>query len=239
MRAGDKRRQSSEAIEIMKTDIRDLPAYTIGEAAHFLNLSDSTVRWWSIGRDHYPSLIDPASRDGRPVLLSFFNLVELHILAVIRREHEVKMAKVRSAIDYLKNRLRIQSHPLIRQEMQTDGVSLFIERLDDLINISQNGQRAMREVLEAALKRIDRDPKGLPVRLYPFTRSALKDAPSLIVIDANLSGGRPVIAGTGLATEIIAERYKAGDSVRALVEDYGRTAEEIEEAIRCEFPAAA
>jgi len=173
------------------------------------------------------------------VLLSFYNLVELHILAVIRREHQVKMAKVRGAIDYLRNHLRIQNHPLIQQEMQTDGANLFIERLGDLINISQSGQRAMREVLAAALRRIERDPKGLPVKLYPFTRSGLKDAPSLIVIDVNLSGGRPVIAGTGLATEIIAERYKAGDSVSALVRDYGRTAEEIEEAIRCELPAAA
>jgi uncharacterized protein (DUF433 family) len=59
-----------------------------------------------------------------------------------------------------------------------------------------------------------------------------------VVIDPELSFGRPVIAGTGLATEVIADRYKAGESIQELAEDYGRPAEEVEEAIRCELEAA-
>ena len=50
--------------------------------------------------------------------------------------------------------------------------------------------------------------------------------------------GRPVIAGTGLATQVIFERYKAGESVRELAYDYERSDAEIEEAIRCEALAA-
>ena len=34
----------------------------------------------------------------------------------------------------------------------------------------------------------------------------MHDSPSMIVIDPNLSAGRPVIACTGLATQVIAER---------------------------------
>lgn len=96
----------------------------------------------------------------------------------------------------------------------------------------------MREVLEASLKRIERDTAGIPIKLYPFTRSEVHLAPKLVVIDPTLSFGRPVIAGTGLATEVIAERYKAGESVEDLVRDYGRPKAEIEEAIRCELEAA-
>ena len=48
-----------------------------------------------------------------------------------------------------------------------------------------------------------------------------------------------MIAGTGLATEIIAERYKAGESVDQLAADYEREEKEIEEAIRCELRLAA
>ena len=48
-----------------------------------------------------------------------------------------------------------------------------------------------------------------------------------------------MIAGTGLATGLIAERYKAGESVHELARDYERSEGEIEEAIRCELPAAA
>ena len=75
-------------------------------------------------------------------------------------------------------------------------------------------------------------------KLYPFTREAIENAPAMIVIDPRLSAGRPVIAGTGLATQVIFERYKAGESVRELAHDYERSDAEIEEAIRCEALAA-
>ena len=93
--------------------------------------------------------------------------------------------------------------------------------------------------MQAALKRIERDQHGIPIKLYPFTRSSIDHAPALVVIDPALSAGRPVITGTGLATEVIAERYKAGESVSDLAKDYERKEEEIEEAIRCELRLAA
>jgi uncharacterized protein (DUF433 family) len=96
----------------------------------------------------------------------------------------------------------------------------------------------MRHVVEAALQRIERDTNDIPIKLYPFTRAQIDNSPTLIVIDPTLSGGRPVIAGTGLATEVIAERYKAGESIEDLARDYGRSYTEIEEAIRCELQAA-
>ena len=55
-----------------------------------------------------------------------------------------------------------------------------------------------------------------------------------VVIDPYVSFGRPVLVGTGIPTAVIAARYKAGESVDDLADDYGRSREEIEEAIRCE-----
>ena len=127
---------------------------------------------------------------------------------------------------------------MLAKELETDGLDIFIRNYGQLINISKDGQTAMRHVMEAALKRIERDNNNIPIKLYPFTRAQIDDAPSVIMIDPAVSGGRPVIAGTGLATEIIAERYKAGESIQDLVYDYGRTEAEIEEAIRCELQAA-
>lgn len=46
---------------------------------------------------------------------------------------------------------------------------------------------------------------------------------------------RPVLAGSGIATNIIVQRYKAGESMEKLAEDYGRSRSDIEEAIRCEL----
>lgn len=94
---------------------------------------------------------------------------------------------------------------------------------------------AMREVLQAHLQRIERDPSGLVIRLYPFTRKRQLDEPKLISIDPRISFGKPVLNGTGIPTVILAERYKAGESMEELARDYDRPRMEIEEAIRCEL----
>ena len=227
-------------LQARTNDSRELPAYTISEAAHYLAVPAATLRYWSVGRGGYKPLIEVPER--APTLLSFLNLTELHVLAAIRREHEVKMPSIRSAIRYLAahaSEATDKRHPLISRELETDGLDLFTEQYGRLVNISRAGRTAMREIISAALRRIDRDPAGVPIKLYPFTRTAMDGAPAMVVIDPRLSAGRPVIDGTGLATRLIAERYKAGESISALAYDYERGNEEIEEAIRCELEAAA
>jgi len=223
-------------------DPRECPAYTLLEAAHYLIVPNATIRYWSVGRDGSAPLIRIPEPQKSPTLLSFFNLVELHILAAIRREHKVKMASIRKALQYLGRKAQdpqAKRYPLISHELETDGLDLFIERYGQLINISQEGQMTMREVIDAALQRIERDANGIPIKLYPFTQSSTDGAPSLVSIDPRISAGRPVITGTGLSTQIIAERYKAGESVNDLAQDYERDDAEIEEAIRCELQAVA
>jgi uncharacterized protein (DUF433 family) len=97
----------------------------------------------------------------------------------------------------------------------------------------------MRELLEAHLRRIERDERGLAVRLFPFTRRRELDEPRVVVIDPRVSFGRPVLVGTGIPTSVIADRYKAGESMDQLADDYGRPRLEIEEAIRCELEVQA
>ncbi len=123
--------------------------------------------------------------------------------------------------------------------MLTDGKDLFVEQLGRLVNINRDGQLVMRELIEAYLLRIDRDPAGLPIRLFPFTRTRIDESPRFIAMDPRVQFGRPCIAGTGIPTSIIAERYRAGDSIEALSEDYGQESRYIQEAIRFEFVATA
>ena len=87
------------------------------------------------------------------------------------------------------------------------------------------------------LDRIDRDlVTGLPVRLYPFTRSGdVADAgadPKIVVINPLVSFGRPSVGG--VSTFTIWSRFRAGDSQAHLAKDYGLDLEAIEEALRCE-----
>ena len=162
-------------------DPRELPAYTISEAAHYLTVPAATIRYWSMGRDGYAPLIAVPART--PTLPSFLNLVELHVLAAIRRKHDVKMPSIRRAIRYLAEHARRETdkrHPLISRELETDDLDLFTEQYGQLVNISHAGQTAMRKIISAALRRIERDLDGIPIKLYPFTRTAMDDAPALV-----------------------------------------------------------
>jgi uncharacterized protein (DUF433 family) len=228
-------------MEKRKYDPREAPSYGIVEAAHYLNIPKATLRSWVLGRNYLTNhgaqnflpLITIADRERK--LLSFINLVEAHVLAAIRRGHNIELPKIRSALEYTQSRLGI-SRPLAEQQFETDGVNLFVEKLGELICVSENGQQAMREILISHLKRIERDPRGVPIKLFPFTRSTrLVDERQSIVIDPSISFGRPSLSNTGIPTAILAERYKAGDSIDALAEDYGAQREAIEEAIRCEL----
>src|SRR5437773_2676603 len=82
-----------------------------------------------------------------------------------------------------------------------------------------------KALVEAHLRRIERDERGIAVRLFPFTRradSVTAEAPRIIAIDPAIAFGRPVIAGSRVPTVEVAERFKAGESPRELVEDFGR-----------------
>lgn len=224
-------------------DVRELPAYGVAEAAHYLLVPRATLRSWVAGmsygsdgeRRFFKPVIQPAATS--PVALSFINLIEAHVLAAMRRKHRVDMPAVRRTIDFLKRDFG-SAHPLADHKFETNGVDLFVEHLGDFISASQGGQLAVRDLLKAHLRRIDRDDKGFPLRLYPITRVDETEQPRNIVIDPFISFGKAVITGTGVSTDIVAERFKAGESADELAHDYGCAREKIEEAIRCELSLA-
>lgn len=221
-------------------DPRELPNYRIPEAARYLGIPASTVRWWALGQRYRTATGPKTSKpvilvpQHQPSLLSFINLVELHVLDGIRHQYQIPLPKVRTAVEYVVGQSPSR-HPLAQEEFETDGVHLLIRRFGSLINASERGQLAMAEVLREHLQRIERDEGGLAIRLYPFTRYRHVQNPKLILIDPRIAFGRPVLVGTGIATSTVAERYKAGESIAELADDYGRRPEEIEEAVRCEL----
>lgn len=224
-------------------DPRLLPSYGAPEAAHYLRIPVTTLRAWAFGQKYKtssgegtfkPVIIIP---DKKVRLLSFINLVEIHVLDAIRREHRIPLPKVRRALSFIERHFSIKNS-LANVKFETDGIDLFIEK-SGLINITKDGQMAIRSLLKAHLKRIERDTKGIPVKLYPFTRKRDLEAPKSVVIDPFVSFGRPILSGTGIATSIIVERFKAGEDPAEIADDYGRDSSDILEAIRCELEAAA
>jgi len=214
----------------------EIPAYTIAEASHWLGVPLSTTRAWLLGQGRFQPVVEIA--DTASKTLSFRNLVELHVLAAIRRKHKVSLQRVRPAMSFMESRLGV-AHPLASARMLTDGRDLLVEWCGEYLNVSKSGQGEMRELLRAYLDRVEHDESGLATRLYPFSRKDVLEDPRSIVIDPHIEFGRPCLAGTGVPTAEIADRYKAGESIASIAEDYGRSREQVEEAIRYELPLAA
>jgi uncharacterized protein (DUF433 family) len=167
------------------------------------------------------------------------NLIEAYVLSAIRRKYGISLQMVRKAVRNL-TLLGESDHPLARKRFRTDGIGLFVEHYGGYIEISRDLQLQMKEVLSTYLERVDYDHGGLPVRLYPFStpheenREAEK-ASRLIAISPLSAFGKPTIAGTGISTFVIADRYLAGESPDDIAKDYDRSREEIDAAIRWEY----
>lgn len=224
------------------TDLRDQPAYTLTEASRYLKLPSATLRSWIVGR-RYPKaqgtvrslpLIHPTGRN--PPVLSFWNLIEAHVLRSLRTDHEVSLKAVRDAIRYAEKALDIQ-RLLLDQKLQTDAGQVFLERYGELISLSASGQLAMKKVFEAHLKRVEWDARQFPVRLFPFVSAQTPDATAPIAIDSQLAFGRPIVRRLAISTSTIADRIDAGETVADLTSDYGLSQAEIEEAVLYERAA--
>jgi len=226
-------------------DLREMPIYSVGEAARYLRIAPSTLSSWVKGRMYpvgggmkpWPAVIDLA--DPAESLMSFNNLVEAHILKALRTRHGVPMRGVRRAIDYMRDRYRIDrlflsDELLIPERKDEDGGrsesvgALFIEKYGEIEQISEGGQLVIKRALSRHLQRVERDPEGWPVRLFPFFSS---DESKDVLIDPRISFGRPVLAKRGIRVATIADRVDAGEDLDRIAENYGLERDDVERAL--------
>lgn len=222
-----------------------VPTYTIADTARYLHIPLPTLRTWVKGRT-YPTfrLSSTTTKKGQkeflPLIqrpnpnipqLSFTNLVEAHVLRVIRTVHNIPLDKVRLTLDYISEEFNTD-HPLVQKQFSTDGIDLFIEQFEHLINASRSGQLAMKQVLNNLLTRIEWDEQDIATRLFPTINLKGEDfTDKVLMIDPNISFGKPTIKGTGIPTKIVTELYDAGDSIEDIANDYNCQRWQIEKAI--------
>jgi uncharacterized protein (DUF433 family) len=221
----------------------ECPAYTKTDAARMTGVPISTVRNWVLGRSEDSGQgrvgFEPAIRLDDPTneFLSFRNLVELHVLAAIRRDYQLKLPVVRRATQFLRDKFRI-AHPLATVQMLTDGRDLLIKQGLEILNTSRGGQIEMKWI-SACLERIEYDRDGKLQKLFPFTTTDPSRDFKAVVIDPRSQFGRPCLRDVGVPTEVIMSRFAAGERIEELAGDFGIEAKLIEEAIRFEQPGRA
>jgi uncharacterized protein (DUF433 family) len=222
-------------------EIHNIPTYQVSDVSRYLHIPLVTLRSWLKGRSYATKIgqqnFEPLIQRPDPTLpqLSFTNLVEAHVLRIIRENHQVKLDKVRKALDYMSQQFDT-SHPLVMKRFQTDGVDLFVDQMDQLVNVSRSGQLAMRETLKHLLTRIEWDANGLATRFFPITDLIpAPESDKIIFLDPSIRFGKPVIADKGVPTDIIAELYNAGDSIEDIADEYDCTPLQVKTAIQFEF----
>lgn len=196
----------------------------------------ATLRYWVHGRTtsrsggepvvSRPLISAPAGADNR---LSFNDLVEAHVLRALRAGHRIPVAAVREAIVDAERALGITCL-LLSDELRTSGQDLFLDRLCHLVKLSRSGRLALRQLLRVHLQRVDRDEEALPCRFYPL-RPGWSAERRPIAIDPRVSFGRPTVAGSGVSTAALVDRYDAGETLQALAHDYRLKISQIEDAV--------
>ncbi len=202
----------------------------------YLRVPIKTLEYWAFGRGRVAPVIRAAAK--HPRSLSFMNLLECHMLASMRSLYDLRLPKIRRAVAHL-NKTSGFKHPLIEQPLYTNRIDVLIKEIDKLVNLSRGGQLVIPEIVEAHLERVEYDKEIGVFRFYPFVRERSASEPKFIVINPALGFGKPVIAGTGISTAVIASRFNARESVPDLAKEYGLEEREIEEAIRWETRAVA
>lgn len=217
-------------------DPRELAAYSFADAGRLLTVNPSTIRNWAKGHEHFrPVLTMPAGSS--PDAISFFNLIETFVLDELRRRHRFSLQELRPYIAYMRDTFPEATYPLAQVDLFVSNNDLFGRFGNSpLVNISRGGQLALEEVLRDLLERVEKGPSGEGiVKLFPFiTKQRVIRSPRAVEVNPRVRFGQPVVAGTGVPTAVVAQRFAAGESIAKLAEEYDRTPEQIEQVLQYE-----
>jgi len=192
-----------------------VPAYRVTEAARYAHTSKQTISNWQRIHGNRAGVI--SKRDEREGL-SYLQLIELGVVAAMRNSG-VKLERIREAREYLRSEFESE-FPFAHYRFKTDGKTLFMhyDQLvqtdkDKLLALNENGQLAWNEILSGLLHEFEYDTDIGTVLRW---RVGGYDSP--VRLDPRIAFGAPHVSGT--ATWVLRERWKSGEGLADIAEDY-------------------
>jgi len=200
-----------------------IPAYQVGEAARYAQVSAQTVLAWHKSDDRRV-LSEKQDRER----LSYLQLIELAVVAAFRKA-KIALPEIRAAREYVKRELKSQ-HPFAEFKFKRYGKSLFTEFEEsgrkNLLKANQAGQLAWKEIVGPVLQEFEYEHEGVAIRWHVAGPS------SPILIDPRLSFGTPTVKG--VPTWILKGRFDAGENDSMIAEDFGIDVRSVRAALRFE-----
>jgi uncharacterized protein (DUF433 family) len=213
------------------------PLYSFAEADRIVRVTPGTSRRWLKGYhfwyDHERREMPPVTPGlGEQDAVSFVDLMEVAAVSKLRQKR-FSFKRIRQINAYCRLYLK-EPRPLVTQKFKVAGRDIFLDDdFDVLVDVGREaGMLAWREVLEPFLEDVEYENE-LARRWWPLGKERM------VVVDPDYGFGLPVIEGTGVRTEIIAERHRAGDSIDEIAYDFDVTPEQIKDALWWEMPKKA
>jgi len=206
--------------------------YSYAEADRIAGVSRGTSKRWlegyryrrARGVTHRPPVSDVAGQHG-PGAVSFLDLVEVVMISGLRRWFSPHV--IRQIVEDCEQVLGTR-YPLASHRFETDGREIYLRRESVLVGLlGRKWETAWHELLQPFLHQLDyRDE--FAARWYPLGRNAE------VVIDPEYGFGLPVIKGTGIRTEIVAERFEHERDYE-IADDLGVGVSQVQDALRFEI----
>jgi uncharacterized protein (DUF433 family) len=204
------------------------PAYRILEAARYARTSNQTIRNWENLRRGRPVVTSRPDREA----LSYLQLIEVGVVAAMRKA-DVKLVGIREAREYLSREFG-SPFPFAQYRFKTDGKNLVMDYdqivpadKEKLLELNENGQLAWTPILAGLLQEFDYDSD-----LGTVTRWRVDGADSPIRIDPRIAFGSPHVSG--IPTWVLRDRWKSGESVADIADDYELANDLVTAALRFE-----
>jgi uncharacterized protein (DUF433 family) len=221
--------------------------YTIPDTARILHLPKSRIRRWISGYCKFTvdretcTISQPVIDQGTWAIqnsraLNFYALIELYTFTALR-ELGVPLQKIRRARTDLIKRFNV-SYPFASYELLCDGKQILVKFRETassiLMYLGENGQTALKDIVEPFCKKIDFSSQTkLAEKYWPLGKSRF------VVVDPNRGFGRPTIIGTNITTKAVAGLVNAGDPLEEVARLYKIKSEWVEDAVEFELGNAA
>ena len=210
-----------------------VPRYSYAEAERLAGVSRGTAKRWlgaTTTADRMGSALpragDPRPTSGLPGYVSFADLVEIAAVQHFRRGRW-SLGTIRTLIEECQAISGVD-RPLIMQRFQAQAQDTFVERNGSFAGLT--GKKRLRAwyTLHTFLDTLEYEGDFVS-RWWPLGA----DVP--VMVDPAFGFGLPVIANTGLRTEIVLEQMQVGETETAIAEDYHLPVESVAAAIQFEL----
>lgn len=212
------------------------PLYAFAEADRLANVTRGTAKRWLIGygyrsvdgkRVAKPAVVQSVAVRG----VSFADLVE--VVAIGRlRELGFSLALIRKVVANCREMFNAD-RLFSSLRFKAGGREVFVERDLELIEVGRKkGMQAWDSILAPFLETLD-DTEGIATAWWPLGRE------HGILVDPAFAFGLPIIAGTAVRTEIVLERFQAGEFADETAEDLRLSRVQVERALQFEMQRAA